>query len=44
MKTVFTEKAPAAVGPYSQAQIAGEVTDLDSAKAFVQEYAKKSVG
>ena len=23
MKTVFTEKAPAAVGPYSQAQIAG---------------------
>ena len=27
-----------------QAQIAGEVTDLDSAKAFVQEYAKKSVG
>ena len=24
MKTVFTEKAPAAVGPYSQAQIAGK--------------------
>ena len=27
-----------------QAQIAGEVTDLESAKLFVQEYARKSVG
>ena len=44
MKTVITEKAPAAIGPYSQAQIAGGFVFASGQIAIVPETGEIAIG
>jgi len=44
MKTVITEKAPAAIGPYSQAQIAGGFVFASGQIAIIPETGEIAIG